>query len=106
MIRKQISVPVLQFRIYLEPQTVVKSGAIFSSIGIGLLIIFVMVLLLFPVLKECQRTGEKCEFSSPAPEPLKFIIKPTFLVIALLTIAIGVVIIRFGTWYYYKTDNH
>ena len=86
----------------LEPQILVKSGAIFSSIGIGLLIIFAMVLLLFPVLKECQRTGEKCEFSSTAPEPLKFIIKPTFLVIALLAIAIGVAIIRFGTRYYYK----
>jgi len=102
VIRKQISIPVLESIFQLEPQTVVKSGAIFSLIGIGLLITFVMVLLLFPVLKECQRTGEKCEFSSKAPEPLKFIIKPAFLVIALLTIAIGVVIIRFGTWYYYK----
>lgn len=87
---------------YLGSQTIVKSGAVFSTIGVALLIAFIIVLLAFPVLKECQDSGKKCEFSSTAPKPLKFIVKPTFLVIALLAIAIGVVIIRFGTWYHHE----
>jgi hypothetical protein len=84
----------------LDLQAIVKSGAISSTIGVALLITFVIVLLAFPLLKECQNFGEKkCEFYSSAPEPLKFILKPIFLVIALIVIAIGVIIIRVGTWY-------
>jgi hypothetical protein len=86
----------------LSLQAVLKSGAVVSSIGTILLITFAVILFSFPVLKKCQGLGEKCEFFSTAPEPLNSLINPSFLVIALLTIAAGVSIIRFGTWYRYK----
>jgi TRAP-type mannitol/chloroaromatic compound transport system permease small subunit len=87
---------------YLGSQVIVKSGAIFSTIGVALLIFFIIVLLAFPVLKECQNSSKKCEFSSTAPKPLKFIVQPAMLVAALLTIATGVAIVRLGTWYHDK----
>jgi predicted secreted protein len=87
-------------------QAIIKSGAVFSTIGVVLLIAFIIVLLTFPVLKECQNSNKKCQFSSTAPNPLKFIVKPTFLVTALVAIAIGVSIIRFGTWYHHKTKRN
>ena len=90
---------------YLGSQVIVKSGAIFSTIGVALLIIFIIVLLAFPILKECQNSSKKCEFSSTAPKPLKFLVEPSMLVAALLTIAIGVTIIRLGTWYQDKATR-
>ena len=73
-----------------------------SCIGTALLITFIVILIAFPVLKECQNLHERCEFISTAPEPLKSLINPIFLSTSLLIIASGVAIIRFGTWYQYK----
>jgi hypothetical protein len=73
-----------------------------SCIGIVLLITFIVILIAFPVLKECQNLHERCEFISTAPEPLKSLINPIFLSTSLLIIALGVATIRFGTWYQYK----
>jgi hypothetical protein len=86
----------------LNSQAIVKSGAIFSTVGVVLLSIFALVLLAYPVLKVCQRSNKECEFSTSAPEPLKFVVKPLFLVVAILTIALGVIIFRVGTWYNYR----
>ena len=79
-----------------------------SCIGTALLITFIVILIAFPVLKECQNLHGRCEFISTAPEPLKSLINPIFLSASLLIIASGVAIIRFGTWYLYKKarDNN
>jgi hypothetical protein len=86
----------------LSLQIIVRSGAVLSCIGTALLITFIVILIAFPILKECQNLDEKCEFISTAPEPLKSLINPIFLSASLLIIASGVAIIRFGTWYQYK----
>jgi len=74
-----------------------KSGAIVSSAGVVLLVAFVAVLLAFPVVKECA-SGEKCTYTSTAPEQLAAIVQPGFLAASLLVIAAGVFMVRFGTW--------
>ena len=79
-----------------------KSGAVFSTIGVALLIAFVITLLVFPIIKQCQRPAVKCEFHSTAPDSVRFIVGPIFLAIALVIIAIGVGMIRFAVWYQYK----
>ena len=86
----------------MNSQAIVKSGAIFSTIGVVLLGIFALVLLAYPVLKVCQTSNKECGFSTSAPEPLKFVVTPLFLVVALLTIALGIIIFRVGAWYNYK----
>ena len=78
-----------------------KSGAIVSSAGVALLVAFLVVLLAFPVNKECGG-GESCLYVSTAPEQLAAIIHPTFLAVSLLVIAAGVLMVRLGTW---KTDK-
>lgn len=83
-------------------QIIVRSGAILSCIGTALLIMFIAILLAFPILKECQDIDERCEFISKAPMPLRSLINPVFLFTALIIIALGVAIIRFGTWYQYR----
>src|SRR5437763_14783869 len=86
----------------MNSQAIVRSGAIFSTIGVVLLGIFALVLLAYPVLKMCQTSNKECGFSTSAPEPLKFVVTPLFLVVALLTIALGIIIFRVGAWYNYK----
>ena len=78
-----------------------KSGAIVSSAGVALLIAFVVVLLAFPVIKECEG-GEKCSYTSTAPEQLEAIVQPAYLAVSLMIIAAGVFMVRFGRW---KTDK-
>ena len=90
----------------MDLKTVIRVGAIFSVIGIILLIGFISTLLLFPVNKKCQNTIHGCEFYSIAPEPLASFIKPVFLVLILLIIAAGVAVIRFGRWREYKKDRN
>ena len=80
---------------------IAKSGAIISCAGTALLTVFVLILLLFPVIKEC-RSEQNCSFSSTAPEPFGLVIKPIFLAEALITIAIGIVMIRFSRWHQFK----
>lgn len=74
-----------------------KSGAIVSSIGVTLMVIFVVILLAFPVIKNCS-TGEKCSYHSMAPGVLQSIVQPGFLAISLITISAGVLILRFSRW--------
>jgi hypothetical protein len=73
-----------------------KAGAIVSTAGVALLVAFVLVLLVFPVIKECK--GEKCEFISTAPQYLQGIFSPGFLAASLLTIAAGIFMIRYSRW--------
>ena len=74
-----------------------KSGAIVSSIGVALMVIFVFILLAFPVIKNCGG-DEKCSYYSTAPGQLQLIVQPVFLAASLITIAAGVLILRFGRW--------
>ena len=86
----------------MELQKIEKSGAIFSTVGLALLITFIIVLLAFPIIKQCHRPTEKCEFYSSAPNSVTFIVKPIFLATALIIIAIGISTTRFAVWYQYK----
>jgi hypothetical protein len=74
-----------------------KSGAIVSSAGVALLVAFLAVLLAFPVTKECKG-GEKCSYTSTAPEKLAAIVQPGFLALSLVIIAAGVFMVRFSGW--------
>ena len=74
-----------------------KSGAIVSSAGTALLIAFFIVLLAFPVIKECEG-NEKCSYSSTGPEHLRAIVQPGFLAVSLMIIAAGVFMVRFSRW--------
>jgi len=74
-----------------------KSGAIISSIGVVLMIVFVVILLSFPVIKNCGG-DQKCSYRSTAPGQLQSIVQPSFLAVSLITISAGVLILRFGRW--------
>lgn len=78
-----------------------KSGAIVSSVGVALFIAFVIVLLAFPVDKECV-SGERCTYTSNAPGQLAQIVQPGFLAVSLMIIAAGVFLVRYSRW---KTDK-
>jgi len=82
----------------LSEELLAKTGAIVSSVGIALFIAFVAVLLIFPVLKECNSDGMECTYSTTAPEPFQAVVQPGYLAGALLTIAAGVFLVRFGRW--------
>ena len=75
-----------------------KSGAIVSSIGVALLVVFVVILLTFPVIKNCS-VDQKCSYHSTAPGQLQLIVQPSFLAVSLFTIAVGVLILRFSIWF-------
>jgi len=74
-----------------------KSGAIVSSIGVALMVVFVVILLAFPVTKNCLG-NEKCSYYSTAPGALQSIVQPIFLAISLITISAGILILRLGRW--------
>ena len=57
-----------------------------------------VVLLAFPVIKECEGGEERCSYTSTAPEQLAAIVQPGFLAITLLIIAAGVFMVRFSRW--------
>ncbi|AFU58751.1 MAG: hypothetical protein QXX64_01510 [Nitrososphaera sp.] len=79
-------------------EVLAKSGAIVSSAGVALLVAFVVVLLAFPVIKECEDSKERCSYTSTAPEQLAAIVQPGFLAVTLLIIAAGVFMVRFSRW--------
>jgi hypothetical protein len=81
----------------LSIEVIAKSGALLSTAGVALLVAFVAVLLAFPVNKDCER-GEKCSYTSTAPEQLATIVQPGFLAVSLMTIAAGVFMVRFSRW--------
>jgi hypothetical protein len=78
---------------------IIKCGAIFSLAGTVIMIILVSVILIFPVQKICDSNDSNCQFVSTAPGILRSIVSPLTLVTALLTIATGLLIFRFGTRY-------
>ena len=78
---------------------IIKTGVIFSLVGTVMMIILVLVILIFPVQKDCIGNDSDCQFISTAPGILKSIVKPLTLVTALLTISAGLLIFRFGTRY-------
>lgn len=82
-------------------EAIAKSGAIVSSVGVALLISFMVVLLAFPVNKECE-VEEKCTYTSTAPQEIAIIIQPGYLAFSLVIIAAGVFMVRFSRW---KTDK-
>jgi hypothetical protein len=84
---------------------IIKCGAVFSLIGTVIMIILVSVILIFPVQKNCDRYDSDCQFISTAPGILRSIVSPLTLVTALLTIATGLLIFRFGTRYKLKKSH-
>ncbi len=72
---------------------IIKSGAIISTIGVIMLILFGLILLIFPVIKSCEKS---CIFISTAPDYLRQLINPLFLFISLLLISFGIFSIRIG----------
>jgi NADH:ubiquinone oxidoreductase subunit 5 (subunit L)/multisubunit Na+/H+ antiporter MnhA subunit len=84
---------------------VIKAGAVCSLIGTFILILLVLVIVIFPVQKNCGNDTDDCEYISSAPSMLKTVVSPQTLVMSLLTIAAGILIFRFGTWYKLKRPN-
>jgi hypothetical protein len=84
---------------------IIKCGAVFSLIGTVIMIILVSVILIFPVQKNCDSKTSDCQFVSTAPGILRSIVSPLTLVTALLTIATGLLIFRFGTRYKLRKSN-
>jgi hypothetical protein len=82
---------------WLQRSALVKAGAVFSSFGTALLILFILILLSFPVAKDCAK-HEGCKFYSTAPEPLNYLITPLLVVAALFVISAGVLVMRFARW--------
>lgn len=76
----------------------IRSGAIISTVGIALFIAFVLVLLIFPVVKSCKLEESDCAYASTAPEPFRLLVQPAYLALSLLVIAAGVFMVRYGRW--------
>ncbi|HKU83941.1 MAG TPA: hypothetical protein VJP58_07855, partial [Candidatus Nitrosocosmicus sp.] len=68
----------------LRYRRMIKLGALISTAGIIMLILFGLILLLFPVTKICE---ENCNYLSSAPEYLRQLINPLFLFISLILIS-------------------
>jgi hypothetical protein len=76
-------------------ESLAKSGAIVSSAGVALMVVLMVALLAFPVIKNCDG-GQKCSYRSTAPGGLQSVVQPGFLAISLMTISVGVLILRFS----------
>jgi len=83
---------------------VIKAGAVCSLAGTCILVLLVLVIIIFPVHKSCVNKSE-CEYFSTAPAILRNVVSPQTLVISLLTIAAGIMMFRFGTWYKLRAQN-
>lgn len=84
----------------LRYRRMIKLGALISTAGVIMLILFGLILLLFPVTKICE---ENCNYLSSAPEYLRQLINPLFLFISLILISLGVFFIRIGNRQLYKS---
>lgn len=78
----------------------IKLGALISTAGVAMLILFGLILLLFPVTKICE---ENCNYLSSAPDYLRQMINPLFLFISLILISSGVFLIRIGNRQLYRS---
>jgi hypothetical protein len=76
-------------------ESLAKSGGIVSSAGVALMVVLMVALLAFPVIKNCDG-GQKCSYRSTAPGGLQSVVQPGFLAISLMTISVGVLILRFS----------
>jgi hypothetical protein len=85
----------------LRRDVLIRAGAISSSVGSILLALLILVLLIFPVVKNCPNQ-EECDYSSTAPAPLNYLITPIFVTVDLFVIATGVLFMRFARRYTYK----
>ena len=74
-----------------------KVGAIASSVGILLIVAFFLVILAFPVTKECGEHS-KCIYHSSAPIQLQPVVRPEFLAVSLLLVSGGILLLRFSRW--------
>ena len=83
----------------LRYRRMIKLGAVVSTIGVIMLILFGLILLLFPVTKNCEIT---CSYILDAPDLLRRVISPLFLFISLILISSGVLLIRIGNRQLYK----
>jgi hypothetical protein len=79
-------------------EVLAKLGALVSSAGVALMVTFVIILLVFPVVKNCDQ-DRSCSYLSTAPGDLHSIVQPGFLAISLLTISAGVLMLRFSRWW-------
>jgi uncharacterized membrane protein len=84
----------------LRYRRMIKIGALISTAGVIMLILFGLILLLFPVTKICE---ENCNYLSSAPEYLRQLINPLFLFISLILISLGVFFIRIGNRQLYRS---
>ncbi|HKO40861.1 MAG TPA: hypothetical protein VJU85_06320 [Nitrososphaeraceae archaeon] len=84
----------------LRYRRMIKLGALISTAGVTMLILFGLILLLFPVTKICE---EHCNYISSAPEYLRQLINPLFLFISLILISSGVFFIRMGNRQLYRS---
>jgi len=84
----------------LRYRRMIKLGALISTAGVIMLILFGLILLLFPVTKICE---ENCNYLSSAPEFLRQLINPLFLFISLILISLGVFFIRIGNRQLYRS---
>jgi len=85
----------------LRRDILIRAGAIFSSAGTVLLALFILILLIFPVVKNCPNQ-EQCDYYTTAPEPLNYFITPLYVAVDLFVIATGVLFMRFARWYKYR----
>lgn len=83
----------------LKYRRMIKLGAVVSTVGVIMLILFGSILLLFPVTKNCEIT---CTYILDAPNFLRQVISPLFLFISLILISSGVLLIRIGNRQLYK----
>ena len=70
-----------------------------------MLVIISIVLLAYPIINDCH-DDHKCSLASSAPNPLNKFVKPHLLAISIGVIAVGVAIIRFGTWYQFRSRQN
>lgn len=84
----------------LRYRRIIKLGALISTAGVAMLILFGLILLLFPVTKICE---ENCNYLSSAPDYIRQMINPLFLFISLILISSGVFLIRIGNRQLYRS---
>ena len=66
-----------------------------------MLAIISIVVLTYPIINDCH--DRKCTLASAAPNPLNALVKPDLVALSIGVVAVGVAIIRFGTWYRFRT---
>ncbi len=79
----------------------IKLGGLISSSGVIMLILFLIIIMVFPVQKSCD-IENKCKYFTSAPSPMKEIINPAYFSISLSIIALGILALRVGRKYEYK----